>query len=503
MKKDKKTHTIESPAGYQDTSKPVSNAQKTYYSLGTFGASIFKGVFGVATIKFYKDIVGLSSNVISTVFLVYAIWNALNDPVFGYLSDRVKWKNPELGQRIPWIRLLNPLLGISFAITWFSPIGNTWKQALYLFMVLFLFDGGYTIVVLNLGALLPDMHTSTVERSKISLVSGIFGAAASIGSILVPSFVLTGSVNLQSLQGAMVGVAIVAFVAMEICAYKVKIRKIEQPEDPMNLVESVTESVKNQSLVALVVCNFGMIFMSGVLIGGMFYFTEYVLGVTGWKIIFPALVVLIGVGGGAYFLIKWVESVGIKKSQVRGIIIAGIGLILVTFMPKWTIYIPLIAGGFGLVIPMLTFNVMIGDLADEDELKHDQRREGMFLGFNALVTKPAESLAASFIVKMLDFFEYKSPLEIDPGVFVSQIQSNYTVWGLKIMFALVPGVVILIGALIFKKFYVLSKERTEEIKRQLDDKYEKYQVKELDKDNTNVLEDGTNSADKIEHEPEG
>ena len=70
----------------------VSTNQKVYYGLGGLGSGLISGVFGAAVVKFYSDVVGLSAGLISTVFLIYAIWNAINDPIFGYLSDRIKWK---------------------------------------------------------------------------------------------------------------------------------------------------------------------------------------------------------------------------------------------------------------------------------------------------------------------------------------------------------------------------------------------------------------------------
>ncbi|MCP4760746.1 MAG: MFS transporter [archaeon] len=463
--------------GYVDISKPVATSQKIYYGMGTFGSGLIMGIFGAACSKFFLDIVGMNEGTFSIVWLIYLFWNSFNDLIAGYLSDSKTFKNKKIGHRLPWMRIFNPIMGISFAITWFCPIGDTWRQAAYLFMVLFLYDGAFTISVLNQNALLADMHPSTIQRSKIQLIGGLFSAVASIGALVIPSFVLTGDINLYVLQSTMVVFGIIGFLLMEVCAYKVKIREIEEPEKHMEIMTSIKESVKNISYMALVICNFAMIFMSRVLMGGLFYFTEYVLGVTGGMIAIPMIFFVIGVGSGGFFLMRWIRTIGVKNAQIRGIVIASIGFISLVFLPGPSIYIGLAACGGGVVVAFLTFGIIVGEIADEDEVVNGSRREGMFYGFNALVTKPAESFAQIFIAFMLANWGYISPIVDAEGIFVSQPQSDYTVLGIKIMFGLVPGIFIFLGVLIFWKYYSLNQERMIEVKEILAKKSNKNKIK--------------------------
>lgn len=448
----------------------VPMSQKIYYGFGNLGSGLIMGIFGAATVKYYSDVVGLDAAAISIVFLVYAIWNAVNDPIFGYLSDRIQWKGKN-GHRIPWLRLANPFLALFFALTWFSPLNAGWVSAAYLFVMLLLYDTCYTIVGLNMGALLADMHESTIERSKIQLVGAVFGALAAIGAILIPSFLLTSDINLPLFQSVMVVLAVVSLFFMEICAYRVQIRFMQEPENPMGLIDSVKEAVKNRSFMALVLSNFTMIFLSGVATGALFYFIEYVLQVEGFGLILPIIFILFGIGIGAFLLMRWMQTIGGRSAMLRGMSIAGIGLILLTFLPSPFIYIALAFVGFGLIMPLLLFNVLVGDLADEDELKTGNRREGMFFGFNALITKPAQSLAASFIVYMLAWFEYVKPVK-DGEIYISQPQSELTIWGMRLMYGLIPGLFVLFGVWIFS-FYLLTGDRLAKVKQQLSEKINK------------------------------
>jgi Na+/melibiose symporter-like transporter len=298
------------------------------------------------------------------------------------------------------------------------------------------------------------------------LVSGILGGLAGIVAVVIPSLLLTSSVDLVQYREIMLLFAIGCLILMEIQAYRVKIRFIAEPDQPMGLKDSVKEALRNKSFITLVACNFTMIFMSSVAGSGLNYFTEYALGVSGVGLVIPIIFILLGLISGAIALMRWVKTIGLKPAMIRGLLLSGIGLILIPFMPGWSIYIPLAFVGFGLIIPALSFNVFIGDLADEDELKTSNRREGMFFGVNALITKPAQSIAAAFIVYMLEFYQYVKPIEITPGIFESQVQSPYTIFGIKIMFGLIPGIALLIGAWIFS-YYGLTKERSEQVKLEL------------------------------------
>ena len=55
-----------------------------------------------------------------------------------------------------------------------------------------------------------------------------------------------------------------------------------------------------------------------------------------------------------------------------------------------------------------------GRIADEDEMKTGRRREGMFFGINALVTKPSISLVVFFFTLIIDRFGYDSNLTVQP-----------------------------------------------------------------------------------------
>ena len=117
---------------------------------------------------FFTKFLGLSEGRASTVCMIFAIWNALNDPLFGYISDHTKSK---LGRRIPYIRYGAFFYSLIFVLTWIRwPLGTS-QTALFIQMLstLFLFDTLYTAIATSLYVMPYTMAVSNKARSGIFL----------------------------------------------------------------------------------------------------------------------------------------------------------------------------------------------------------------------------------------------------------------------------------------------------------------------------------------------
>ena len=117
---------------------------------------------------FFTKFLGLSEGRASTVWMIFAIWNALNDPLFGYISDHTKSK---LGRRIPYIRYGAFFYSLIFVLTWVRwPLGSS-QTALFIQMLatLFLFDTLYTAIATSIYVMPYTMAVSNKARSGIFL----------------------------------------------------------------------------------------------------------------------------------------------------------------------------------------------------------------------------------------------------------------------------------------------------------------------------------------------
>ena len=80
---------------------------------GSFGLNVTTNLFLAWTQTYYIRIVRIDFFGWSLAFLIYMIWNAINDPLFGHLSDRTRTR---YGRRTPYLMICSPLLSINFII---------------------------------------------------------------------------------------------------------------------------------------------------------------------------------------------------------------------------------------------------------------------------------------------------------------------------------------------------------------------------------------------------
>lgn len=428
---------------------------KLLYGMGAFGTQFFNGVQAAATAWFWFDKMALDPIYYILIMVIfYNIWNAINDPLFGWISDRTKSKR---GRRLPYIRFLSPLWLICTVILFFpyltlSEIG----LAIWLTTALLLFDGCYTMVAGCYNSLMPELSTITTERTKISLFSQIFAIFGMAISFVFP-MLLVDDVNAFFLF-VIIG-SIVAMLVLFIPSFFLRERKIAEDEKPLGLVSALKASIKNRAFISFVGWNFFIQFTTSIVIANLLFYSEYVLRTTTIQsfILFGALIITLIPG----FIISMNlgKKKGIKFSMLLFTFIIALGLFLLFLSTTfWMSAISLGICGVSLAGPLVFANVMVAEATDYDELKTNQRREAMFFGTNALLTKPAIGFAQGILALtfMLTGFIQDSTPEAQPAS---------AIFGIRMVMGLFPSIALFIS-LIFLYFYPNLKE-TEEMKRKL------------------------------------
>lgn len=89
--------------------RKYSVKEKLIWSMAAFGSAMISNSYGALFNVFYIDIMGVGKNLITIAMILYAIWNALNDPLFGFISDSTKG---EKGRRVPFMKFSAPFLAL-------------------------------------------------------------------------------------------------------------------------------------------------------------------------------------------------------------------------------------------------------------------------------------------------------------------------------------------------------------------------------------------------------
>ena len=147
---------------------------KIAYGIGNLGVALLYHWVGTFLIYFYVNEVRLDSSLVGLGFLLaYGVWNAVNDPIAGYISDRTctRW-----GRRIPYVLFFTPLMMLFFVLIWCPPVGgaplqspyNTWIF-LYFVVITGFFELFYTFVNVGWNSLFPEMFQELKERAEVSM----------------------------------------------------------------------------------------------------------------------------------------------------------------------------------------------------------------------------------------------------------------------------------------------------------------------------------------------
>ncbi len=427
----------------------LTRSYKLIWGVAALGTSIIAGIYGAMLPIFYQDYLGLTARWIALASIIYAIWNAVNDPLFGYITDSTRSR---LGRRIPYMRFTAPFLALTFVLVWLAP-PHAGQQATFIWMLvsMLLYDTCYTIVGLAYSALLPEVTESDAERNDLQISSSLFGLLGTLLGFLIPDFFRPKAGSDPSflpLQLSMVVVAIAAMLLILATTFKVKERpEFTRVDQPIKLTQAIRYTFTNRAFLVLVVANFMSILMQSLILGAIFYLADYVLKIS-TMILLACLFIPLIIGVPITTLIR--RRLGVVGAQQLLLVIAGIGLVLIAVVPKELIPVCLALAGFGLSGPQTLTNLLFAQVADEDELRSGVRREGAFFGVNALITKPAQSVALALFPLILEATNFVTRDQNNGQIFLDQ--PAQAIFGLKAISGLIPGVAMLLGALILVWF---------------------------------------------------
>lgn len=441
----------------------LSFGYKVIWGIAALGNSLISGIFAALLPIFYQDYLGLNASWIALASVIYGVWNALNDPVFGFISDSTRSKH---GRRIPYMRYTAPFLALSFILVWLAPQkAGDFTLFLWMLVTMILYDSCYTIIGLVYSALLPEVTESDTERNHLQISSSLFGLLGTLLGFIIPDMFRpkTGAApSFFPLQIAMVVVAITAMLLIIATTLKVKERlEFTRVDKPLSLKGQIKATFASKAFLILISQNFMSILVSSLVTGSVFYLADYVVKMPTIILLAFMFIPLIG-GVPITNLIR--GKVGLLKAQQILLVIAGVGLTAIILVPTSLIPVCLALAGFGLSGPQTLTNILFAQVADEDELRSGVRREGAFFGINAMVTKPAQSIAIAIAPLILQAGHFVTREANNGQAFLNQPDS--AILGIKVFTGLIPGIAMFIGALILF-WFPLQGQRLADMRKSL------------------------------------
>jgi probable glucitol transport protein GutA len=188
----------------QENSFVTTRGERISYGGYFFGQLIFYMLI-VSFLQLYLTNIGIPAAMVGGILAVSKIWDAVNDPIFGVIVDKSRFKS---GRYLPWVRLSTVLIPAATIFMFAVPASiSVQAKALWSLAAYLIWDLCYTICDVPIFALATSMTNKLRERDWLLLLNRFFTFVGGITvtiltPILYPTIGWTAAVIIMSLIAA-------------------------------------------------------------------------------------------------------------------------------------------------------------------------------------------------------------------------------------------------------------------------------------------------------------
>lgn len=435
-----------------ETNQHIDLKTKFFYGLGALGKDFGCSIIYIFLMFYYTDVVGLSAVFVGSLFFVARFIDAVTDPMMGVIVDNTRSR---FGKFRPWILIGTLINSVTLLLVFSTHRFEGTFVYVYATVTYILWGVTYTIMDIPYWSMIPAMSTKREEREHLVVWPRIFASIAwtIMGTYGLYTVGVFGGED-KGLGFFYLSIAIIiSFIASALITFfLVKEKVVEDKKDAKFSFSDVKEIIGgNDQLMSLI--GFVLAFNIAIqLIGGfaIYYFT-YAIGKPD---LFPTFSLVAGIAEfSGIFLFPWIARVVNRRLMWPlacgfPIICAFVLYVSSVIAPESIILVGLAGAalkfGNGLFNGLST--VMLADVVDYGEEKTGKRSESIIFSVQTMLVKCAGALAGFLIGFGLTLVGYVPNVE----------QSSGTIFGLKVLMILIPALLILLSAAIYKKTYHLD-----------------------------------------------
>ncbi len=439
----------------ENKDKVHSRKGRLLYSLGAVPSALPYNMISASFVFFYVTATSgphLSLALSGWVWVIYGIWNAINDPIIGFYMDKIKTK---WGRRVPYIVIGTIPFTIGFMLLWWVPYSSSEQIFIFLhaLLMLFIFDLGFTLCMTAWSALYTEMYEEEGERATVVAVKDTIAFISSFIGILIPPMIADALG--WEVAGLLIGIFIPITMLLSLLGSKE--REEYQIDEPLPVFTAIKETLKNKPFIIIALTYTLLDFCFGLTIMVIPLYAKFILQVDEAFVGFAAAGVAIGILISVPFWRYIYAKRGPKYGLLLAMIIFSLGIWPLILIDDFIIlFFVTIFPGFG-AAGMLMTEPAISTAIDYDEIRTNKRREASYNGILTLIARLSLVFSGItlILVGILTGFDENATT-----------QSETALIGLKALVGFVPLLGTLLGLLVFK-FFPINHEVFVEQQQQL------------------------------------
>lgn len=465
-----------------DTSKKqLSFWMKLLYGSGDWGISSMGMMRSIFYAIYLTDVVGLEPRLASFGALAGIVWDGINDPIIGILSDRIhtRW-----GRRRPFLLWFAIPFGLSFITLWSAPAWES-QTALLIYVTLsfMLADTLQTLIGVPFLSLTPELTADYDERTTLTSFRSFFQLVGALTVVITAPAIVDQilSAGGSQQQGFMlVGAIFGGIGAIPLLLIGVFVRETSTPSQIESLsfretLQAAWQNVPFRYAVGIHMLNWSAVDMVAITFP---YFLLYWVARGDLLATIPIFSLDMAYESAFFGILMFVCILFIpfwlwlarwrnkREAYMLGMALwVIVQLMIFTIQPGDTTYLLMIAAlaGMGVSAAYTLPDSLFADVIEWDELRTGRRQEGMFYGIRTLIRKLTGALVIFITLQLLGRAGYVSP----PA---EALQFTQTDSALRMIRLLVSpfGAAILCGTILLAWLFPLSREKYERIQKLLE-----------------------------------
>jgi len=432
------------------------------------------------TIWYYYEVeIGVNVALMGIAFGIFAIWNMLNDPLVGYLTDKpLKWTK-RWGLRAPWVVISAIPILIFFLLLWIPPDPETTPEiTLFLWFIIMtcLFDTFFSIYNDHVYGGFTNQFPSEYERRRAFAIATLLMGGLMTGMNVVGSALIVYGDRSSFITVAIFYVIVLAILNVILFAGIKESEEMKQmfitayeKAEKIGFFKTMKKALGTKnfrvSLAGYTCWSIAAVLAS---VSGIFIYKDV------WQLplsysIPPLLIGLAAFLGAIPFWSNYARKHGFKKCYWTCMVLYGIGFLPMLFISREMgfplFYILIIIFGFIGALPYSGIVIMLmpvaSDTYDEVATKIGQRVDATMIGLRTFFFRVA------YFVQAIVFFTVMTITAYNPDP--KAVQTPLAVWGIRVQAALIPAIIFIVMGLIFRQFYTLEGAEKEALVKKLKD----------------------------------